>query len=83
MEYCATAKKEKCSPCTNRGPLPGYHRWKTEGTKRTALIAATVCVKEREWGRGCLPVCVHSVQFSHSVVSDSLQPHALQHTRFP
>ena len=25
----------------------------------------------------------HSVQFSHSVVSDSLQPHELQHTRPP
>ena len=24
-----------------------------------------------------------SVQFSHSVVSDSLQPHGLQHTRLP
>ena len=26
---------------------------------------------------------LHSVQFSHSVVSDSLQPHGLQHTRLP
>ena len=26
---------------------------------------------------------VESVQFSHSVVSDSLQPHGLQHTRLP
>ena len=25
----------------------------------------------------------HSVQFSHSVMSDSLRPHGLQHTRFP
>ena len=25
----------------------------------------------------------HSVQFSHSVVSDSLRPHGLQHTRLP
>ena len=24
-----------------------------------------------------------SVQFSHSIVSDSLQPHGLQHTRLP
>ena len=29
-----------------------------------------------EWSRG-------SVQFSHSVMSDSLQPHGLQHTRLP
>ena len=26
---------------------------------------------------------LHSVQFSHSVVSDSLQPHGLQHVRPP
>ena len=27
--------------------------------------------------------CYHSVQFSHSVVSDSLQPRGLQHARLP
>ena len=27
--------------------------------------------------------CISSVQFSHSVVSDSLWPHGLQHTRLP
>ena len=27
--------------------------------------------------------CISSVQFSHSVVSDSLPPYALQHTRLP
>ena len=32
------------------------------------------------WQRGH---SLHSVQFSSSVVSDSLQPHGLQHTRFP
>ena len=26
-------------------------------------------------------ICLHSVQFSHSVISDSLRPHELQHTR--
>ena len=26
---------------------------------------------------------INSVQFSHSVISDSLQPHGLQHTRLP
>ena len=30
-----------------------------------------------------LPVGINSVQFSHSVVSDSLGPHELQHTRPP
>ena len=32
----------------------------------------------------CVSVCVYmSVQFSHSVVSDSLWPHESQHTRLP
>ena len=30
-----------------------------------------------------LCVCLSSVQFSHSVISDSLQPHGLQHSRSP
>ena len=30
-----------------------------------------------------LYIANYSVQFSHSVVSDSLQPHGLQHTRLP
>ena len=32
---------------------------------------------------GCLQSCFSSVQFSHSVVSDSLWPHELQHVRPP
>ena len=28
-------------------------------------------------------ICLQSVQFSHSVVSDSLRPHRLQHARLP
>ena len=31
----------------------------------------------------CVCVCISSVQFSHSVVSDSLRPHELQHARPP
>ena len=31
----------------------------------------------------CFPEALSSVQLSHSVVSDSLQPHGLQHTRPP
>ena len=30
-----------------------------------------------------LPGSISSVQFSHSVMSDSLQPHGLQHARVP
>ena len=35
------------------------------------------------WEGEILPRCFSSVEFSHSVVSDSLQPHGLQHTRLP
>ena len=38
------------------------------------------------WELACVCVCIHvyaSVQFSHSVVSNSLQPHESQHTRPP
>ena len=38
------------------------------------------------WGAlylGHVSVCFSSVYFSHSFVSDSLQPHGLQHARFP
>ena len=35
----------------------------------------TICVTREAWD--------HSVQFSHSVVSDSLRPHGLQHARPP
>ena len=31
----------------------------------------------------CLFVCLYSVQFSHSVMPNSLRPHGLQHTRLP
>ena len=31
----------------------------------------------------CVPTCTYSVQFSRSVVSDSLRPHELQHSRPP
>ena len=37
-----------------------------------------------EWTEAISLICfVHSVQFSHSVMSDSLQPHELQHARPP
>ena len=35
------------------------------------------------WGEEFLPIPFSSVQFSRSVVSDSLRPHELQHTRPP
>ena len=35
------------------------------------------------WEGEILPRCFSSVEFSHSVVSDSLQPHGLQHARLP
>ena len=35
------------------------------------------------WVWTCGYICISSVQFIHSVVSDSLGPHGLQHTRPP
>ena len=49
------------------------------GIKSLHLKARTVPGPVCLWNT-CLPV---SVQFSHSVVSDSLQPRGLQHARFP
>ena len=35
------------------------------------------------WGKGIRKGCEKTVQFSRSVVSDSLLPHGLQHARLP
>ena len=39
--------------------------------------------QSNEWSSLCYRVGSHSVQFSHSVMTISLQPHGLQHARFP
>ena len=49
------------------------------------LVTGVCSFCENSWSctKNTLLRCVHSVQFSRSVVSDSLRPHELQHTRPP
>ena len=54
------------------------HEWATRGKKKklplsTQISKSTKILSERE----------SSLQFSHPVVSDSLRPHGLQHSRLP
>ena len=49
------------------------------GSERVGCYWAT----ELNWSIGWIQGQAQSVQFSHSVLSNSLQPHRLQHTRLP
>ena len=72
----------KCSP--QLGTPTEIHRVgreeKGEGGDRGGLVEKKENRKEE---RAIKPVIISSVQFNRSVVSDSLQPHELQHTRPP
>ena len=50
---------------------------------RTYLGMKTIAITLDLWRSIAPATIVSSVQFSHSVVSDSLRPHVLQHTRPP
>ena len=68
----------------NTGSIPGSGRSPGEGNGNPLQCS---CLKN-SMDRGAWQATVHavpknSVQFSHSVVSDSLQRHGLQHTRLP
>ena len=55
--------------------VKGYHRKKTTGLKRKPSHNSHI---------GCfIPIQFSSVQFSRSVMSNSLWPHGLQHARLP
>ena len=60
--------------------------WHTESPGSHDLLSAS-CSVVSSWVKSKslskLRYHLHSVQFSHSVVSNSLQPHELQHTRLP
>ena len=43
----------------------------------------TFCRQKQRVFNANVYIILHSVRFSHSVVSDSLQPHELQHVRLP
>ena len=72
----------KCSP--QLGTPKEIHRVgreeKGEGGDRGDLGEKK---ETQKGGRAIKPVIIGSVQFNRSVVSDSLQPHELQHTRPP
>ena len=52
--------------------------------KRGVYFPGEASIHERKHSRGnCVVVVFSSVQFIRSVVSDSLRPHELQHTRPP
>ena len=60
------------------------------GLSRTQLLCAVSCSLHcstdplpQTWSFSGTPVQFSSVQFSHSVVSNSLRPHRLQHARLP
>ena len=52
----------------------------TQGLNPCLLCCRQICYHLSHQGS---PLLFVSVQFSHSVVSDSLQPHGLQHARLP
>ena len=47
------------------------------------VTAVVPQIKTIIWSIECFGAKIKTVQFSHSVVSDSLQPHGLQHARLP
>ena len=49
----------------------------------SSVVHPTVSVTTAQLCHCSEKAAISSVQFSHSVVSDSLQPHGLQHTRLP
>ena len=64
---------------------PGPHGEKKQEHQQLMLLAKTRAW-ERALGKGgenLEPILGSSVQFSRSVMSDSLQPHRLQHARPP
>ena len=67
------------------GQLSEAHaRWGNDGTWSWAL-QVTTCVSVFHQSKGIRLTDFYnlSVQFSHSVVSDPLRPHGLQHNRLP
>ena len=74
-------------------PTPGHISWQNRNSKQykhLMFIAAKtwkqpICPSTDEWIKKMwyLHTVVYSFQFSHSVVSDSLQPHESQHARPP
>ena len=69
QEFAVWLRKLKQGLCIN---LEG---WDGEGDGREFQKGGDICIQKKR--------VISSVQFSCSVMSDSLQPHELQHTRPP
>ena len=63
--------------------MSGFHWQKFHMSQVHDLMARKASVSTGCLSRSELFMILSSVQFSHSVVSDSLQPHELQHARLP
>ena len=85
-------------PCYPAIPLLGIHPEKTTIQKDTSIpvFSAALFTIARTWKQlwcplmdewknklSCIYTMEYSVQFSHSLGSNSLQPHGLQHARLP
>ena len=91
---CGSADKDSICNVGDLGSIPGLGRSPAKGKgyplQYSSLENSMDCTgqevaKSRTW-LSDFHFHIHtlySVQFSHSVVSDSLQPHGLQHTRPP
>ena len=64
-------------PCPSPGDLPD------SGIEPVALMSPALAGRFFTTSANWEALLTHSVQFSHSVVSDSLQPHGLQDSRLP
>jgi len=58
-------------------------RWENKVIPVTITFPHTAKVCNLSWKELCILIWISSVQFTHSVVSDSLRPHGLQHTSSP
>ena len=78
-----------CSPCGYKSQTQLNDWTKTTLVFRTSEymlfpppVPFPILLKYKSWAPWFLPV-LSSVQFSHSIGSESLRPHGLQHTRLP
>ena len=66
------------------GPPPKLVFWQCLGTVMASLgVSFSLLVEDQGLIKINLSVIFSSVQFNHSVVSNSLQPHGLQHAQLP
>ena len=65
----------------NTENIPNESLWNLTLLEPMVQIRPIICL--RQWTKNAFYVFFNSVQFSCSVMSDSLQPHGFQHARLP